>query len=82
MSLTKSSQSYARHMDELFEQEQLDAVDNSDFEYEEYRYLQQRGQERKDPLESFGDFINRLVDPKEKEEKPPADDVQTGETDE
>lgn len=47
MSLVKRSEPYIRHMDELFEQEQLDAVDNSDFEYEEYRYLQ--GLKKRDP---------------------------------
>lgn len=40
MSLTKSSPAYHRAMDELFEQENRDRVDNSDQEYQEYLYLQ------------------------------------------
>jgi len=40
MSLVKNSESYARHMDELFERDRLEERDNSDLEYQEYCYLQ------------------------------------------
>lgn len=84
MSMTKDSMAYHMHMEELFEQNHLDERDHSDQEYLEWCYLQERErakqQEWKDPLHSFGDFISRLVDPKQ--DKPPADDVQPGEKDE
>lgn len=47
--MTKDGNGYIRHMDELFELRRLEERDNSDQEYLERMYFQQRESQTKQP---------------------------------
>lgn len=52
MSLQKRSEAYARHMDEVFMEQERDRQDYSHEEYQEYCYLQSIKDKRKDAADS------------------------------